>query len=108
MTKQVLWSIHDSYSWPCTHHSFLATEVQSAKVEAYNLTLCLHHPLGNQIFYVTWLVPTKVFASPNKEPGYEVGLRDVLNGLDWSKFSEILNSNVTLDKFSVHQIKINF
>ena len=28
--------------------------------------------------------------------------------LDSSKFSEILNSNATLDKFSVHRIKINF
>ena len=29
-------------------------------------------------------------------------LRDVVNGLDSSKFSEILNSNATLDKFPVH------
>ena len=35
-------------------------------------------------------------------------LRDVLNGLDLSKFSEIFNSNATLDKFPVHQIKITF
>ena len=35
-------------------------------------------------------------------------LRDVLNGLDSSKFSEIFNSNATLDKFPVHQIKITF
>ena len=28
--------------------------------------------------------------------------------LDLRKFSEILNSNATLDKYPVHQIKINF
>ena len=36
-------------------------------------------------------------------------LRYVLNGLDSSKFSEILDSNAGLvDKFPVHQIKIAF
>ena len=35
-------------------------------------------------------------------------LRDVLNGLDSSKYSEILNSDATLDTFPVHQIKITF
>ena len=36
-------------------------------------------------------------------------LRDVLNGLDASKFSEILNCNTTLDTLiSIYQVKINF
>ena len=34
--------------------------------------------------------------------------RDVLNGLDSSKFSEILYSNKTPDKFSIYQVKITF
>ena len=33
---------------------------------------------------------------------------DVLNGLDASKISEILNSNATLDTFPNHQIKNYF
>ena len=35
-------------------------------------------------------------------------LRDVLNGLDSSKFSELSYSNTTLDKFSIYQVKITF
>ena len=35
-------------------------------------------------------------------------LRDVLNGLDSSKFSEILYSNTTPDKFSIYLVKITF
>ena len=31
-----------------------------------------------------------------------------MNGLGSSKFSEIFNSNATLDKFPVHEIKIAF
>ena len=34
--------------------------------------------------------------------------RDVLNGLDSSKFSEILYSNTTPDKFSIYLVKITF
>ena len=33
---------------------------------------------------------------------------DVLNGLDSSKFSEILYSNATPNKFSIYQVKITF
>ena len=33
---------------------------------------------------------------------------DVLNGLDSSKFSEILYSNTTPEKFSIYQVKITF
>ena len=34
--------------------------------------------------------------------------RDVLNGLDSSKFSEIFYSYTTPDKFSLYQVKITF
>ena len=38
----------------------------------------------------------------------ELSLRDVFNGLDLSKFSEILYSNTTTYKFSIYQVKITF
>ena len=37
-----------------------------------------------------------------------INSQDVLKGLDWTKFLEILHSNKTPNKFSNHQLKIAF
>ena len=38
----------------------------------------------------------------------KINLQDVLKGLDWTKFLEILHSNKTPNKFSNHQLKDAF
>ena len=56
-----------------------------------------------QIRYTHKLSMHKADFSQNREV-----LRDVLNGLNSSKFSEIWNNNAPHDKFSIYQIKITF
>ena len=38
----------------------------------------------------------------------KINSQDVLKGLDWTKFLEILHRNKTPNKFSNHQLKIAF